>query len=280
MQTKSLRSLSDLTICIKGAGEIASGVACRLFKSNFHKIVMLEVEQPLAVRRHVSFCEAVYDGTKVVEWVTAVKGADARDIHNTWARREIAVLIDPPGGSYIKKLRPDILVDAILAKKNINTNIQDANLVIALGPGFEAGKDTRFVIETNRGHNLGRIIGSGRAEPDTGIPGAVCNYTIERVLRSGGNGIFETIKKIGDRVEKGDIIGEVDGIKVNAGISGIIRGLIRPGIVVTESMKIGDIDPRGKAEYLHTVSDKARAVGGAVLESILRVYNTRENQVG
>ena len=164
-------------------------------------------------------------------------------------------------------------MDAILSKKNIGTRHQDADLVIALGPGFEAGKDAHVVIETNRGHNLGRLIYSGKPEPDTGIPGQIGNYTIERVLRSGATGIFESKHSIGDLVERGDIIGNVGGSIVKCEINGILRGLIRPGTKVKKSMKIGDIDPRGNIAYCYTVSEKARNIGGAVLEAILRVYN-------
>ncbi len=265
-------TLSDLTIFIKGAGEMASGIACRLFQSNFRRMVMLEISNPLAVRRYVSFCEAVYEGTKTVEGITAVKVSEIEDIHHAWLQEKIPVLVDPDG-SYIKQFKPDVVVDAILAKKNIGTRPQDAKLVIALGPGFEAKKDAHILIETNRGHNLGRLITSGKTEPDTGIPGSIGNYTNKRVLRSGASGIFEADRNIGSKVEKGDIIGRVGESTVKSEINGIIRGLIRPGIEVKKSMKIGDIDPRGNLAYCYTVSEKARAIGGAVLEAILQVYN-------
>ena len=251
---------------------MASGIACRLFRSNFRRIAMLEIPNPLAVRRNVSFCEAVYDETMSVEGVTAVKVSDSEGIYQAWRQGRIPVLLDPDGSS-IKRFQPDVVVDAILAKKNIGTRLQDAKLVIALGPGFEAGKDAHVVIETNRGHNLGRLISSGETEPNTGIPGSIGHYTRERVLRSGAHGIFKTARKIGDKVVKGDIIGNIGRSTVKAEIDGILRGLVRPGTEVTESLKIGDIDPRGNLEYCHTVSEKARAIGGAVLEAILQVYN-------
>ena len=251
---------------------MASGIACRLFQSNFRRIAMLEIPNPLAVRRNVSFSEAVYEETKTVEGVTAVKLHDSEGIYQAWRQGRIPVLLDPDG-SFIKQFQPDVVVDAILAKKNTGTHLQDAKLVIALGPGFEGGKDAHFVIETSRGHNLGRLISSGKTEPNTGIPGSIGDFTTERVLRSEEHGIFETDRKIGNKVVKGDIIGNIGKSTVKAEIDGILRGLIRPGTEVTKSLKIGDIDPRGNPEYCYTVSEKARAIGGAVLEAILQVYN-------
>jgi xanthine dehydrogenase accessory factor len=265
-------SLTDLIIFIKGAGDMASGMACRFYRANFRKIVMSEIAHPLAVRRKVSFCEAVHDQTTTIEGITAIHLSDTKDIHNAWTKNQLPVLVDPEG-SFINALHPHVVVDGIMAKKNIGTRIQDAALVIGLGPGFEAGKDVHVVVETNRGHNLGRLFYSGKAEPDTGIPGAVKYYTKERVLRSNADGIFRGDREIGDMVTKGEVVGHVDSHVIRAEIDGVIRGLIRSGTKVTKSLKIGDIDPRGIREYCYTVSEKALAIGGAVLEAILQKYN-------
>ncbi|MBN1849469.1 MAG: EF2563 family selenium-dependent molybdenum hydroxylase system protein [Deltaproteobacteria bacterium] len=272
MADKNLNSLTDLIIFIKGAGDIASGVACRLYRACFHKIVMSEIADPLAVRRKVSFCEAVHNQAVTVEGIKAVLVSDMDGMHAGWDKGSIPVVVDPEG-SMIEALHPHVVVDGIMAKRNIGTSIQDADLVIGLGPGFEGGKDVHVVVETNRGHNLGRLFYSGQAEPDTGIPGAVQYYTKERVLRSNANGIFKGIREIGDVIKKGEIVGHVDDHVIRAEIDGVIRGLIRSGTKVTNSLKIGDIDPRGIQEYCYTVSEKALALGGAVLEAILQKYN-------
>lgn len=272
MTNKNIESLNDLIIFIRGAGDIASGVACRLYRAKFHKIVMSEIAHPLAVRRKVSFCEAVHDQTTIIEGITAVHVSNTEDIHKAWTNEQVPILIDPKG-SFIKTLHPHVVVDGIMAKKNNGTGIQDAELVIGLGPGFEAGKDVHVVVETNRDHNLGRLFYSGQAEPNTGIPGVVKGFTKERVLRSNAKGIFQSDRNIGDTVFKGETIGHVNDNVIKAEINGIIRGLIRPGTEVTESMKIGDIDPRGIKEYCYTVSEKALAIGGGVLEAILQKYN-------
>lgn len=264
-------NLNELTICIKGAGEMASAVAWRLYMANLRKIYMLETPRPLAVRRRVSFCEAVYDGTQEVEHVRAVLGSTVSDVEKCWRNGEIAVLVDPAWQTK-SQLRTDVVVDAILAKKNLGTTVDEARLVIGLGPGFSAGEDAHLVVETQRGHDLGRIITSGVAAPNTGIPGSIGGYTEERVLRAPVAGRFQTKRTIGDRVDQGDVVGRVEGDTVRAGISGILRGLIRPDSDVRQGLKIGDIDPRSERDYCFTISDKARAIGGSVLEAILRVF--------
>ncbi|MDR3567308.1 MAG: selenium-dependent molybdenum cofactor biosynthesis protein YqeB [Syntrophobacteraceae bacterium] len=263
--------MTRISVCIKGAGEMASAVAWRLFMVNIRNIVMLEVPQPLAVRRGVSFCEAVYDGSQTVEGVGAVRVKSPVSIAEAWKQGKIGVAVDP-GWDLERLLRPDVVVDAILAKENLGSSISEAPLVIALGPGFRAGCDAHFVIETNRGHDLGRVISDGCAAPDTGIPGEVSGYTEERVLRAPAAGIFRPDREIGDRIERGQSVGRIGGVKVEARIDGVLRGLIRPGAGVCEGLKIGDIDPRGDGVSCVTISDKARAVAGSVLEAILRVY--------
>ncbi len=270
----SLRSkpIYDIVVAIKGAGEMASAVAWRLYMANIRRIFMLEVERPVAVRRLVSFCEAVHDGRQTVEDVTAVKVESVPDIQAAWSRGEIAVIVDPRWSS-LSAIKPDVTVDAIIAKKNLGTTPHEAPLVIALGPGFSAGEDAHLVIETNRGHHLGRVITKGPAAPNTGIPGNIAGYTKERVLRAPADGRFDAQHAIGDLVKAGDIIGAVDGQAVPAPLDGVLRGLIRTGTPVTRGLKIGDVDPRGDVGFAPTISDKARAVAGSVLEAILRVYN-------
>ena len=264
--------LTELSVVIKGGGEMASAVAWRLYMANIRRVVLLEIDQPVAVRRRVAFCEAVFDGHQTVEGVAAVK-ADGRDaVHELWSQGKLAVCVDPQW-ELIKTIRSDVLVDAILAKKNLGTTPMDAPLVIALGPGFSAGRDAHMVIETNRGHNLGRIIICGSAEADTGIPGSIAGHAEKRVLRAPTAGVFRACHEIGDLIQTGETTGFVNGTPVCAQLDGVLRGLIRSGSRVTPGLKIGDIDPRKTVEYCTTISDKARAIAGAVLEAVLRAYN-------
>jgi xanthine dehydrogenase accessory factor len=264
--------LSDLKILIRGAGEMATGCACRLHNSGFFRILMTEIEKPLAVRRSVSFCEAVYEKSWTVEDVRAELVNRVEEAHEPWERKSIPVLVDPPV-SCLNAFQPDILIDAILAKKNTGTSIQDAPLVIALGPGFSAGKDAHYVVETARGHQLGRLISAGYSLPNTGVPGDIAGHSILRVIRSPAKGVLLSELSIGAPVEEGQLIGFVSNNPVTAGLSGILRGLIRPGSIVTPNLKIGDIDPRCNSSYCLTISEKARAIAGTVLEAILRTYN-------
>jgi xanthine dehydrogenase accessory factor len=268
-----MTKLGDLIIAVKGAGEMGSAVAWRLFMANLKNIAMLESDHPLAVRREVSFCEAVHDGQKQVEKVTGLLVTDPTEVKDCWNENNIAVLVDP---RWLKlgSVKPNVIIDALLAKKNMGTRINEAELVIGLGPGFKAGKDVHMVIETNRGHNLGRIITAGSAEPNTGIPGPIGGFTEERVLRAPADGRFQSTLNIGDFVRKDQIVGSVAGLDVRSRIDGVLRGLIRPNLEVTQGLKIGDIDPRGDVTYCYTISDKARAIAGSVLEAIMRVYNS------
>jgi len=263
--------LSDGLILIRGAGEMATGVAWRLFQSHF-KVLLTEIPQPLAVRRKVSFCEAVYEERQTVEGVEAILIPAVDQAKEVWRNRRIPLLIDPDL-SLARALKPDVLVDAILAKKNQGTHLSDAPLVVALGPGFRAGHDAHLVVETNRGHNLGRLYTEGEAEANTGIPGNIGGFTGERVLRAPVSGVFRSDRTFGARVEAGESVAEVDGHPVRAQIGGILRGLIRTNTPVTSGLKVGDVDPRGNAAFCSTISEKARAIGGSVLEGILRRYN-------
>ena len=264
--------IDEVVILIRGAGEMATGVAHRLHQSHF-KVCMLEIPHPIAVRREVSFCEAIYEGEKEVEGVRSKFISNLDEIRSVWKEGKIPILIDPDGEKTRRFIKPDVLVDAIMAKKNLGTHIKKAPLVIGLGPGFYVGKDVHFVIETNRGHDLGKVISKGAAEPDTGIPGNIGGYTVERILRTMKKGIFRPQRSIGDRVNKGSVVAVVDDFPVIAKISGIVRGLIREGVEVKKGMKVGDIDPRGKREFCFTVSDKARSIGGGVLEAVLYWFN-------
>jgi len=265
--------LDNILIVIRGGGDLASGVAVRLFRAGF-SVMILEVDHPTVIRLPVSFARAVYEGKAIVEEIEAVLIPSWEKAKDTIKQGKIPVLIDPKG-SCIKKLSPIVLVDAILAKRNLGTKIDQAPLVIGLGPGFTAGEDVDVVIETERGHNLGRVLYQGQAAPDTGIPGEVGGESKRRLLRAPTDGKIKPLHKIGDLVKAGEVIAEVEGVPLKAEISGILRGLIYPQSWVTRGMKIGDIDPRGIREYCFTVSDKARSLGGAVLEAICAYLNKR-----
>lgn len=263
-------------VLIRGAGEMASAVAWRLYKANIKRLFMTELDAPLCVRRLASFCTALDGGVANVEGVGALAARDLEEIALAWRRNQIAV-VPQSRWSKISGLRPDVLIDAILAKHNIATRLDDAKLVIALGPGFTAGRDCHFVIETNRGHDLGRIISEGSAAPNTGVPGDIAGHTLARVLRSEASGIFQSSCNIGDIVVAGDCVGTVDGIPVLATISGVLRGLLRSGTLAPSGLKLGDIDPRAKPTHCATISDKARAIAGAVLEAVMRHCNNTQS---
>jgi xanthine dehydrogenase accessory factor len=269
--TLTEKRLQNLIILVKGGGEMASGVVQRLVRSGF-RVCITEIPEPLAVRRGVSFCEAVFEGRTEVEGLVGKRVSGREKILRTWQNGEVPILIDPEC-TIRKVLSPDVLVDAILAKRNTGTAISDAPLVIGLGPGFRAGRDVHFVIETNRGHHLGRVIEEGEAEPDTGIPGDISGYTWERVLRAPVGGRFLGKKRIGDRIEKGEVVAEVEGVPLKATISGVLRGILHDGLTAESNMKVGDVDPRAARESCLTVSDKARAIAGGVLEAVMRKYN-------
>ena len=259
--------MKTIRVCVKGAGEMASAVAWRLFTAGIRNILMLETAAPLAVRRKVSFCEAVHDGSHTVQGVEAVRVEDIDSVRRAWAEGKIAVAVDP-GWSFQKLLRPEVVVDSILAKKNLGTSIFDAPLVIALGPGFRARRDAHFVIETNRGPALGRIIAEGCAEPDTGVPGSVCGHTADRVLRASAEGVFRSERQIGEKILRGQTLGQTGDVEVSAPIDGILRGLIRPGVYVHKRLKIGDIDPRGDPALCDCISDKAAVIARSVFDVI------------
>ena len=270
-------------IVVRGAGDLATGTIHRLKKAGF-RLLVLEAEHPAAIRRQVALSEAVYAGSARVEDVEAVrmdvdlaekknrKELLEQEMERIWKKDGVPVLVDPAGLS-IAALRPAVVVDAILAKKNLGTTKEMAPLVIALGPGFTAGEDVDVVIETKRGHNLGRVIRSGSAVPNTGIPGIIGGYGKERVMHAQAEGILRNAASIGDIVEARAVIAEIETengtVPVEASLSGLLRGLIRDGYPVTKGFKIADIDPRKEAlQNCRTISDKARCIAGSVLEVI------------
>lgn len=254
-------------IVIRGAGDLATGVALRLFRAGLRRLVLLETDHPLAVRRSAAFSEAVYRGHVSVEGVTAECVGAAEEAVGSWGAGRIPLLVDP-AAECLSTLRPEVLVDAIIAKRNLGTTISQAPLVIGLGPGFTAGQDVHKVVETKRGHYLGRVLSTGSAAPNTGVPGNIGGYTLERVYWAKGAGVFSTPHHIGDLVSKGDTLGTVGATPVVAAISGVVRGLLRDGTPVTPKTKLADVDPRGAIAYCGEVSDKALSVGGGVLEAI------------
>lgn len=297
----------NLLIICRGAGDLATGIIHRLHRAG-HRVIALETDYPAAIRRQVSFCEAVYDGSAAVEGVTArlvPALADAETDTETYSGEndtpaahivsekwdssaieavleagEVPLLIDQKGES-IALLKPDVVVDAIIAKKNLGTTIDMAPLVIGVGPGFTAGQDVHLVIESMRGHNLARIITDGMAQPNTGVPGNIAGFTSERVIHAPAAGYIHDVRKIGDIVQKGDEIARIypdkesydnalsEYVPVNATITGIIRGLIREGYYFRKGFKIADIDPReSELTNCFTISDKARSIAGSVLEAV------------
>jgi len=265
--------MNNILVIIRGGGDLATGVAVRLFRAGF-SVIILEIDQPTVIRLPVSFARAVYEGKAVVEEIEAVLIPSWENTEDIIKKGKIPVLIDLKG-SYIKKFSPTVLVDAILAKRNLGTRKNQAPLVIGLGPGFTASEDVDVVIETKRGHNLGRVIYHGQATPDTGVPGEVGGESKRRLLRAPAEGKIIPLHKIGNLLQAGEVIAEIEGIPLKAEISGVLRGLIYPKSWVTKGMKVGDIDPRGIREYCFTVSDKARSLGGAVLEAICIYLNKK-----
>jgi xanthine dehydrogenase accessory factor len=264
-------SLTDLKVLIRGAGEQASGIAHRLFRSHL-RVALTEIAEPLAVRRAVCFCEAVWDGSCTVEGLVGRRVDAPGRFDAVIDAGEIPVLVDPEL-SCLGGWKPDVLIDATLAKRNLGIQRDMAPLVVGFGPGFTAGGDVDVVVETNRGHNLGRLYFEGSAEPDTGIPGNTAGYTLERVLRTPCDGEFEALVELAEPVVAGQVVARVAGAEIRAQIGGVVRGLLRPGLRVTRGLKAGDVDPRADREICFTVSEKARALGGSALEAILQRYN-------
>jgi xanthine dehydrogenase accessory factor len=253
-------------IIIRGGGDLATGVAQKLWRAGFI-VAILETARPTAIRRAVALSEAVYEGVATVEDITARLVESPEAFPACWAAGEIPMLVDPEAAS-IAAIRPAAVIDAIIAKKNLGTRMDMAPVTIALGPGFRAGVDVHAVIETTRGHDLGRLILKGGALPNTGTPGELGGKSAQRVLRAPVAGKVLHEKQIGDIIGAGETILTVDGEPVRAGFTGLLRGLIREGLSVPQGMKLADIDPRADVNW-RTISDKARCLGGAVLEAYL-----------
>jgi len=271
----------DSLVAVKGAGDLATGVIHRLSRAGF-AVIATELPEPTVVRRTVAFAEAVTRGEMTVEDVTARLATSLQDIQATLASGLVPIVVDP-NGTLLRQMHPSVLIEATLSKYNSGLTMDDAPIVIALGPGYEAGKDVHAVIETNRGHNLGRVYLRGGAESNTGVPGAIGGYTIERLLRAPCAGALYGVRQIGDMVQAGETVAVVrtneisdnETAPVVATISGILRGLMHDGLHVNSGMKVGDIDPRAAREHCFTISDKSRAVAGGVLEAILYLLNRR-----
>lgn len=259
--------MTENLVVVRGGGDLATGTVYKLVRCGFD-VVILETGEPTVIRRTVSFAQAVFDGETVVEGMTAVKAVSADECRMLLSKNKIPVLIDPDCKS-LSIFKPEAVVDAIVAKRNIGTTIDMASIVIGLGPGFYAGRDVHAVIETNRGHNLGRVIYEGEAEPNTGTPGNIGGFSSERIVRASASGIITNISDIGDSVSEGQILAHIGGEPVISPLSGVLRGMIQSGIYVDKQMKIGDVDPRNKKENCYSISDKSRAIAGGVLEAIL-----------
>ena len=256
-----------MLVVIRGAGDLATGIALRLWRAHI-RVVMTDIERPTAIRRTVCFSQAIVHGETVVEDVTAKQAASAKAALDILKTGCIPVLADPEGAC-IPALKPDAVVDAILAKKNLGTKITDAPVVVGVGPGFTAGVDCHAVVETMRGHYLGRVIHEGSAIPNTGIPGLIGGFAGERVLRAPAAGSFHPLRDIGDAVTEGETLATVAGVPMTATLTGTLRGILPEGTEVFPGMKSGDIDPRCQRSHCFTASDKALAVGGGVLEAVL-----------
>ena len=261
-------------IVVRGAGDIATGTIQKLHRAGF-LVIATESAQPSAIRRRVSLCEAVYEKSQTVEDIIAVRADTLEEAYEILSQNRVAVMIDP-SCALLGEVRPLAVIDAILAKKNMGTTRDMAPITIALGPGFTADQDVDAVIETMRGHNLGRLLFQGSAMPNTGIPGIIEGYGRERVIYSPCAGRVVTKKEIGDMVEKGEALATVEGQPVPASIGGILRGLIRDGFTVSAGFKMADIDPReAERENCFTISDKARCIGGTALEAVLLLSHSR-----
>lgn len=269
---KRFMKISECWVMVRGGGDLATGTIAMLHQCGF-KVIVLECEQPTAIRRMAAFCEAVYLGHMEVEGLQAVRVASWEAAMDCIRAGQIPVVKDEKG-IWIEKYKPDIVVDGIIAKRNLGTRMDMAPLVIGLGPGFYAGKDVHVVIETMRGHRLGRVITQGAALENTGIPGVIAGYSSQRVIHAPSAGTMINKAAIGDIVSQGQVIAMIDHVPVYATIDGVLRGLLRDGLYVTKGFKIADIDPRlSEKENCVTISDKARTIGGGVLQAILMYGN-------
>ena len=267
----------NFLIAIKGGGDIATGVAWRLYQSGF-PVFITERESPLVVRRAVAFAQAVFYGETIIEGVKAVRVDSIENIFPTVNEGNIPVIVDPEAVS-IKTLKPDAVIDAIMNKNNTGTKKSDAKMVIGLGPGFKAGKDVHMVVETKRGHDLGRLIRKGNARKDTGVPSKVLGYTHDRLLLAPCSGFVKRVKEIGEYIYPEEVICMVNDAPVVSKIEGVLRGIVHDGVFLEHNDKLGDVDPRGIRSYCFTISDKSLAVAGGVIEGILSCLNIKRSHM-
>jgi len=260
------------TVIIRGGGDLGTGIAYKLYKSGY-KVIILEINNPLAVRRTVAFSEAVYENEVTVEGVRGIFVKDKNGIYEILNSGTIPIFIDSEG-DIIRDIKPLAVIDAIIAKKNLGTKKSMAPITIGIGPGFEAGKVVDLAIESNRGPNLGKIFYSGKPLEDTGIPSSVMGYAEERVLRAPIDGIVTPFYKIGDTINEGEVICKVGEEDLKAPFTGLLRGMIKEGLYVKKGLKIGDIDPRCINEYAYTISDKAKTIGDSVVKGIEELKTT------
>ncbi len=268
-----MRKLSELIVLVRGGGEVASGVAHRLHRNHF-RVCLTEIANPLAVSRGTAFSEAVFDREKTIEGVKAeLVTASPEEIHRVWQQGYIPLVLDPDV-SIKDEIKPDVLVDAIMAKRNTGTRINDAPLVIGLGPGFYAGRDVHIVVETNHSNNLGGVILDGEAEEDTGTPVVIGGFAKERVVWAPRAGIFTSDREIGDSIVAGEAVGQVGDLTLEAPLSGMLRGLIRSGVEVSKGAKLFEVDPVHDSAICNFITDKMRAIGDGVLKAIMLRFNT------
>ena len=268
---------TNKTIIIRGGGDLATGTISCLHQCGY-QVLVLEIEKPTAIRRSVAFSEAMYDGETVVEGIRARKIYQYAEAEDCWREGVIPIICDETAKA-VHEVPHFAFIDAAIAKRNLGTTVDMADLVIGLGPGFTAGVDVDIVIETKRGHRLGRIIREGSAIANTGIPGIIAGYGKERVIHSENAGTFHEIAHIGDLVKKGDLIAKVDDRPVYASLDGVLRGILRDGLPVPVHFKIADIDPRlSERENCLTISDKARAIAGGVLQAVCMYENEFQNK--
>jgi len=261
-------------VIVRGGGDLATGIIHRIWRAGFD-VIVTEIDYPMAIRRTVCFAEAVYSMEMEVEGVKAQWVSNELQAREILRKGIIPILVDVKG-QIIKKVKPFAVVDAIIAKKNLGTLLTDASIVIGVGPGFTAGEDVHAVIETKRGHNLGRVITNGAAAPNTSIPGVIKGFTSERVLYAPASGFFRGCRRITDLVQADELIAYVNDSEIRAKISGVLRGILHDGLTVDTGTKIADIDPRGEKEHCFTISDKARAIAGGVLEALMMFSNIRK----
>ena len=264
------------TVVIRGAGDVATGIGYRLHRCGY-KVLHLDIEKPMVIRRTVAFTQAIFDGEAEVDGVKCKLVKNMDEIKDAFENDYVAVMVDGEA-KIINELKPDVVVDSIIAKKNLGMNKDMARTTIAVGPGFVAGEDVDVVVESNRGHFLGSIILDGSAAPNTGEPGNIAGFTSERVIRANADGIIKNVREIGDIVKKGEPIAHIGETVVEASLDGVLRGLITDGTEVHIGLKIADVDPRGDKSYCYTITEKARAIGGAVLEGILHMEKLRKKR--